>query len=73
MAYFTFMNKKDILVKNPFGNHTMLSSLEAQFEKVKSNRDEFVSEVGPGSTSMTKDDWLKATANTLKKFKQNNS
>ncbi len=62
------MNKKDILVKNPFGNHTMLSTLKANYNKVKSSDESIVTEIGPGSTSMTKDDWLKAAEKVIKKF-----
>lgn len=66
------MNEKDILVKNPFGNHTMLSSLISDYERVKKSNDKVVTEIGPGSTEMDKNDWLIETEKILKKYKSIN-
>lgn len=62
------MMPKDILVKNPFGNHIMLSNLISDYEKFKLSTDKNISESGPGSTSMPREEWLKATEKILKKF-----
>lgn len=62
------MKNEDILIKDPFGNHTKLSSLKRHFENILNSTDKMIYKAGPGSTCMNRDDWLKAAENNLKKF-----
>lgn len=62
------MKYKDILVKNPFGNHTMLSNLVSNYNRIQKSNDKTVTEIGPGSTEMIREDWLKEAEKVIKKF-----
>lgn len=46
----------------------MLSTLINDFERIKISNDKTITESGPGSTSMDRKEWLKATEKILNKF-----